>query len=413
MSMTDWIFKWEKSGLKQLAPCFILFLLVAILFFQDPLEAKTKVLAGKHVVIYDIVNPLGVEYLPDYSNNSYKQTVLAEDEFSKRVAVEIDLSRLNSSAGFPIPLYEIPHNIQEFLSSESNIQTGDGVISARARGLVGNSRYVQDAFAAVADWIIDNVTYDAGSNVRQDASSVMATKRGSCVGLTRLCIAMLRSVGIPARYAHGYLPPGYEWGMSKEYWGVKITSGGFHAWIEVYYPDVGWTFSDLEHSKNFVDPFHILRYIDGVEHNPRYYGGGELDVENATTYTIYREENTTLPIDQLPSPRKVILGRQRLTQQFGTVYGSIVDNSGKVIPKGEVVLWEGSKGRVFPFEHGRFSIVGLKGGNYRVTFKAKGYVPTKKSVSVQEREVININIRLNKQKVISSATKARRHKEGI
>jgi len=367
--------------------------LTLILTSKDPLWAKTRVLTGNHVVVYDIVNPLGVEYLPNYSNSSYKQKILAADEFSKRIMVEINITPLNSSSTFPPLPYEIPHNVQRFLTAESDVQTRDLVISTKARELVQGARYVHEAFAAIADWIIDNVIYDVGPKVHQDAKSVMTAKRGSCVGLTRLCIAMLRSVGIPARYAHGYLPAGYDWGIAKRYWGLKIKSGGFHAWVEAYYPDIGWTFSDLEHSKNFVDPFHILRYIDGVEHTPPHYESGELDVENATTYTIIEEENTTFPIDQLPSPRKTILGRQRMSQQFGTVYGSMIDNSGKLIPKGAVVLWEGKDGRVFPFERGRFSVVGLKQGSHRVSFKAKGYKILNKTFAIKDKEVVSVNMR--------------------
>jgi len=381
--------------LKRLSFFFLFFLLISVFIPQHPLKAETKVLTGKHIVIYDIVNPIGVEYLPNYSNKFYKQEVLTSDEFSKRLIVEIDLSPLNSSAMFPIPLKEIPNNMQKFLTAEQNIQTNDPMISEKARELVKEAKYVHEAFAAIADWLIDTVIYDAGPGVRQDARSVMTTKRGSCVGITCLSIAMLRSVGIPARYAHGYLPPGYDWGISKKYWGIRINGGGFHAWIEVYYPDIGWTFSDLEHSKDFVDPFHILRYIDGVEHTPRYYKGGEMDVENATTYTIFREENTTLPVDQLPSPGKAILGRQRAAQQLGTIYGSVIDNNEKIIPKGKVTLWKGSKGRVFPFEQGRYSIIGLKGGNYRVAFEADGYSGLDKDITIRDKEMVNINVKLN------------------
>ncbi|MFH2012819.1 MAG: transglutaminase domain-containing protein [Pseudomonadota bacterium] len=376
----------------------LLFLLISVFIPQHTLIAETKVLKGKHIIIYDIVNPLGVEYLPNYTNKSFKQEVLASDEYSKRLLIEIDISPLNSSARFPIPIRELPGNLQKFLIAEENIQTNDSMISEKAKDLVKEAKYAHEAFTAIADWLIDNIIYDAGPNVRQDAKSVMITKRGSCVGITCLSIAMLRSVGIPARYAHGYLPPGYDWGISKKYWGVKINGGGFHAWIEVYYPDIGWTFSDLEHSKNFVDPFHVLRYIDGVEYTPRFYKGGEMDVENATTYTIFREENTTVPIDKLPSPKKVILGRQIAAQQFGTIYGSIIGADEKIIPEGKVTLWKGAKGFVFPFEQGKYSVIGLEAGNYRVVFEANGYTNYEENIKIKDKEIVNINVRLNNKR---------------
>jgi len=354
--------------------------------------ADTKVLSGKHTIIYDIVNPLGVEFLPNYANNSYSQKVLQQDEFSKRVIIEVNLSPLNSRVPFPIPSQQLSSEVRPFLNPEKNIPVNEEGIAAQAKRLVQNARTVPEAASAILNWIVDNFTYDAGPNTPQDGRSVFFNKRGSCVGYTHLAIAMLRSVGIPARYVHGYLPPGYDWGISKKYWGVQISGGGYHAWIEVYYPDVGWTFSDLLHSKNFVDPFHVLRYTDGVNLNPRNILGGSLDVEEATTFTIFKEENATLAIDQLPSPQKDILGRQDGGQQFGTIYGLIKDPAGTPIPKGSMVLWEGDRGKVILFERGVYALLGLQTGTYRVTIRADGYREVEKNLQATQGEVKNLDI---------------------
>ncbi len=275
-----------------------------------PALGATKIILGKHTLVYDIVNPLGVEFLPNYSNNSFTQKVLQEDEFSKRVLVEVNLGRLNSKAPFPVSGQQLGWEMKSFLVPEKDIPVTEGAIVTQAKQLSQNARTVQEAVSAIFHWIVDSHTYDAGPNTPQDGRSVFTSKRGSCVGYTNLAIAMLRAVNIPARYAHGYLPPGYDWGISKKYWGVQISGGGYHGWVEIFYPDIGWAFSDLLHSQNFVDPFHVLRYTDGVNLNPRNILGGSLDVEEATTFTIFKEENATLAIDQLPSPQKDILGRQ-------------------------------------------------------------------------------------------------------
>jgi len=354
--------------------------------------ADTKVLSGKHTIIYDIVNPLGVEFLPNYANNSYSQKVLQQDEFSKRVIIEVNLSPLNSRVPFPIPSQQLSSEVRSFLNPEKNIPVNEEGIAAQAKRLVQNARTVPEAASAILNWIVDNFTYDAGPNTPQDGRSVFFNKRGSCVGYTNLAIAMLRSVGIPARYVHGYMPPGYDWGISKKYWGVQISGGGYHAWVEVYYPDIGWTFSDLLHSKNFVDPFHVLRYTDGVNLNPRNILGGSLDVEEATTFTIFKEENATLAIDQLPSPQKDILDRQVGGQQFGTIYGLIKDPAGTPIPKGSMVLWEGNRGKVIPFERGVYALLGLQTGTYRVTIRADGYREVEKNLQATQGEVKNMDI---------------------
>jgi hypothetical protein len=354
--------------------------------------ADTKVLSGKHTIIYDIVNPLGVEFLPNYANNSYSQKVLQQDEFSKRVIIEVNLAPLNSRAAFPIPSQQLSFEVRSFLNPEKNIPVNEEAIAAQAQRLVQNARIVPEAASAISNWIVDTFTYDAGPNTPQDGRSVFFNKRGSCVGYSNLAIAMLRRVGIPARYVHGYLPPGYDWGISKKYWGVQISGGGYHAWVEVYYPDIGWTFSDLLHSKNFVDPFHILRYTDGINLNPRNIVGGSLDVEEATTFTIFKEENATLAIDQLPLPEKDILARQDGEQQFGTIYGLIKDPAGKPIPKGSVVLWEGDKGKVISFERGVYALLGLQTGTYRVTIRADGYREVEKNLQATKGEVKNMDI---------------------
>jgi len=354
--------------------------------------ADTKVLSGKHTIIYDIVNPLGVEFLPNYANNSYSQKVLQQDEFSKRVIIEVNLSPLNSRVSFPMPSQQLSFEVRSFLNPEKNIPVNEEGIAAQAKRLVQNARTVPEAASAILNWIVDNSTYDAGLNTPQDGRSTFYNKRGSCVGYTNLAIAMLRSVGIPARYVHGYLPPGYDWGISKKYWGVQISGGGYHAWVEVYYADSGWTFSDLLHSKNFVDPFHVLRYTDGVNLNPRNILGGSLDVEEATTFTIFKEENATLAIDQLPSPQKDILGRQEVGQQFGTIYGLIKDPAGTPIPKGSMVLWEGDRGKVIPFERGVYALLGLQTGTYRVTIRADGYREVEKNLQATKGEVKNLDI---------------------
>jgi hypothetical protein len=353
----------------------------------SPVLAATKILTGKHTVVYDIVNPIGVEFLPNYSNNSYSQKVLQSDEFSKRALIEINLSPLNSRAPFPIPAQQLSGPLRSFLAQENDIPVQEERISAQAKRLSQKGQTVHEVVTSIFNWIVDNHKYDAGRNTPQDGRSVFYNRRGSCVGYTNLAIAMLRSVGIPARYVHGYLPPGYDWGISKKYWGVQISGGGYHAWVEAYYPDIGWCFSDLLHSKNFVDPFHVLRYIDGVNLNPRNIQGGSLDVEEATTFTIFQEENATLAIDQIPFPEKDLLARQSTGQQFGTIYGAVKDSSGKPVSKGSVILWEGVQGKIYPFENGLYSLVGLEDRTYRVTVRAEGYGDAEKSLQVKKGEV--------------------------
>lgn len=375
------------------------------LLIVAPSHAATTVLKGKIKVVYDLItdNPeVGIESIPNYSNATFSQKVLSEDEFSKRVEVIVDISGpIASKTLFPIPASALSDELKRGLGPEKNIQVDDEEIKRTAREITARAGTVLEAHSAIADWVREHITYDASRGVKQDASSVIRTRRGSCVGHTTLSIALLRSSGIPARYAHGYLPPGFGWGATEEFWGVKITRGGYHAWYETYFPDLGWAFSDGESSKNFVDPAHLVRYIDGIDINPKAGRAGRLDFVNEeegvgklnahVTFSVAEEEKSTRPIDQLPSPSsKSLFAAQTSPIQFGTVWG-IVTGQGKKIEKGEVVLWKGTKGKVLPFENGEYSLVGLE-GEQEVTVRAKGYKKSDRKIPAVKGKISKVDI---------------------
>jgi transglutaminase-like putative cysteine protease len=61
-------------------------------------------------------------------------------------------------------------------------------------------------------------------------------KNGFCLHFASAAVTMLRSVGVPARLAVGYLPgdPGPTAGQ------YLLRDKYFHAWAQVYFPDYGW-----------------------------------------------------------------------------------------------------------------------------------------------------------------------------
>ncbi|MGE5809172.1 MAG: transglutaminase-like domain-containing protein, partial [Nitrospirota bacterium] len=278
-------------------------ILILLLSCSRGAEASLKILEGEHTVVYDIVNPRGVAFIPDYSNESFEQKVISQDEFSKRVRVTSRMAPMKTRVPFPVPPRMLSASVSRYLSPERDRQSDHPSIVRLAGDITRGSRYAHEAANAVLSWVADNLTFDASVTVPADALSALRYKRAYCVGYSNLTVALLRAAGIPARVAHGYLPPGYEWGFSKEYWGVKVNDGGFHAYLEIYYSDTGWVFSDAEHAHNFVDPFHIILRLDGMD-MPGAYQGGYLEVDKATFYTIYQEEDKTVMVDELPTPRE-------------------------------------------------------------------------------------------------------------
>lgn len=346
--------------------------------------AGLKVLEGEHTVIYDIVNPRGVAFIPDYANESFRQKVISQDEFSKRVQVTATMQPLRTRVPFPIPTSSIPPAYQRYLASERDRQANDPALTSLARDITRGSRHAHEAANSILGWIADNLTFDSTISVPSDALSAYRHRRAYCVGYSNLAVALLRSAGIPARVAHGYLPPGYEWGFSKEYWGVKVYDGGFHAYLEIWYPDAGWVFSDAEHSHHFVDPFHIILRLDGME-MPGAYQGGHLEVDKATFYTIFQEQDRTVMVDELPLPKQTRLGRRLDERQHAALLtGQVSARSGGTVPKGTAVLWKDGRGTQYPFSDGKYAVAVTTPGKYRLEVKGAGYAKSSQELMVEQ-----------------------------
>lgn len=387
----------------------LLFLIPAVMV-NSSAHASLKILEGEHTVIYDIVNPRGVAFIPDYRNESFEQKVLSQDEFSKRVQVTAHMKPMKSRTPYPIPARTIPSSMAQYLSPERDRQSGDQSIVRLAGEIVKGHRYAHEAANAVLGWLADNLTFDASITVPSDALSAMRYRKAYCVGYSNLAVALLRAAGIPARVAHGYLPPGYEWGFSKEYWGVKVNDGGFHAYLEIYYPDTGWAFSDAEHSHNFVDPFHIILRLDGME-MPGAYKGGYLDVDKATFFTIFKEQDNTVMVDELPLPKTKRLGR-RLDdrQRSALVTGRVLNASGTPVARGSVVLWKDGRGVPESFADGTYTVAISEPGAYRIELKGSGYAKSSKELKVEMGAHYKLNFELKpggviKGKVVDSGNR--------
>ncbi|MBU0460974.1 MAG: transglutaminase-like domain-containing protein, partial [Nanoarchaeota archaeon] len=112
-----------------------------------------------------------------------------------------------------------------------------------------------DLFVVVyktALWTKQNINYNLSTitaDVSQPASWVMENREGVCDELTSLFIAMLRSLGIPAKFISGMAYtdlPEFE-----QKWGG-------HGWAEVYFPGYGWTDWDVTYGEfGFIDPTHL------------------------------------------------------------------------------------------------------------------------------------------------------------
>ncbi|MGD9418054.1 MAG: transglutaminase family protein [Verrucomicrobiota bacterium JB025] len=86
---------------------------------------------------------------------------------------------------------------------------------------------------AIMAWIHADFTYELGATgVKADLEESFEIRKGVCQDFTHVMLGMCRSIGLPARYASGYLYNGRL--------GSLVGAQSSHAWCEVYLPGGGW-----------------------------------------------------------------------------------------------------------------------------------------------------------------------------
>ncbi|HEY1823119.1 MAG TPA: transglutaminase family protein, partial [Trebonia sp.] len=85
------------------------------------------------------------------------------------------------------------------------------------------------AAEAISDRVREHVTYMPGATgVRTNAQEAWDKGQGVCQDMAQLTVALMRSVGLPARYVSGYLHP-----QSRAEPGTTAV-GQSHAWVEYW-----------------------------------------------------------------------------------------------------------------------------------------------------------------------------------
>lgn len=99
-----------------------------------------------------------------------------------------------------------------------------------------------EAARAAVDWVRDQLRYVTGSTgVQTSAIEAWEGGAGVCQDFAHLALAVIRAMGVPARYCSGYLHPNADAGVGQ------TVEGESHAWIEYWAgdwhaidPTIGW-----------------------------------------------------------------------------------------------------------------------------------------------------------------------------
>jgi transglutaminase-like putative cysteine protease len=202
------------------------------------------------------------------------------------VTIDVNVDGLNSEAQLLVKLPSTEGSSNKYLAPSTYVQSEDREITNTAKAIINNTRFESEAVTSLMLWVSDTLKYDINVT-KHDASWTLHNKRGTCENYAHLSLALLRSVGIPARYVSGYLVDGkinvdgyvttygYEW------------KSGPHSWIEVYYPDLGWVPYDPQKTLGFVDDHHVREAV----------GRDSADIPNKLTYTAAVGDNGRVVIN--------------------------------------------------------------------------------------------------------------------
>ncbi len=116
----------------------------------------------------------------------------------------------------------------------------DPRIPALASKITASSKNEYDKAANIERYLMTQYSYTldlSGPRAKDPLANFLFVRRsGHCEYFASAMTIMLRSIGIPARYATGFLPGEYN-DVGGDY---IIRESDAHAWVEVYFPSYGW-----------------------------------------------------------------------------------------------------------------------------------------------------------------------------
>lgn len=90
-----------------------------------------------------------------------------------------------------------------YLQSTTKCPANDPVIKNLANSLTAGLNSTWDKAEVIFNWVRDNIDYNYYYNTQKGAKGTLDSYSGNCVDQSHLLVALIRALGIPARYAHG------------------------------------------------------------------------------------------------------------------------------------------------------------------------------------------------------------------
>ncbi|MEK6949544.1 MAG: transglutaminase domain-containing protein [Nanoarchaeota archaeon] len=170
--------------------------------------------------------------------------------YNAKIRTKNDIVKVKEK--IPFPILDLPEDLDPYTEPSEIIDSNDEDVIGFAAEIAEGEDDLYEVVHRLAEWTKSNIKYDLSTlteKVSQKASWVLDNRQGVCDELTSLFIAMLRSLGIPAKFISGVAYTESE--LFTDNWGS-------HGWAEVYFPGYGWVPYDVTYGQfGYIDPTHI------------------------------------------------------------------------------------------------------------------------------------------------------------
>jgi transglutaminase-like putative cysteine protease len=193
------------------------------------------------------------------SSGSIRSPILLDQGLTYSVISEVPIlipRELREFAGT-----KVPKGMQNYLELPTTLPSRVGDLATQ---IAAAQPTEFDRVEAVQAWLRANTKYNL--DVPRDPPGVDAvdqflfvTRQGFCEHIASAMAVMLRTLGIPTRLVTGYGP-----GERNPLTGyLEVKESDAHAWVEVYYPRLGWVPYDPTFGVPDANPNALSRFMAG------------------------------------------------------------------------------------------------------------------------------------------------------
>ncbi len=154
------------------------------------------------------------------------------------IRVKVNLSPLRNATRYPTKIRN--PRAKKILDSIGETPLSP-LLATTVQELVQPCHGYYQAVTAILDWVTRHFHYRP-----QKTGTPL---EGDCTAAAKLTVQMLLEAGIPARTAIGVVV-----GRNR----VILSGKALHSFVEIYYPGIGWLFSDPLSSYHFIPANYVL-----------------------------------------------------------------------------------------------------------------------------------------------------------